>query len=41
MSTPSRLKTPLILVLTLVVLCAGVAVTIGVFGLLVMLLGKL
>ncbi|WP_259461226.1 hypothetical protein [Paraburkholderia fungorum] len=39
MSTPSRLKTPLILVLSLVLLCAGVAVLVGVFGLLVKLFG--
>ncbi|MFM0212475.1 hypothetical protein PQQ96_34355 [Paraburkholderia sediminicola] len=39
MTTPSRLKTPLILVLTLVLLCAGVAVLVGVFGLLVKLAG--
>ncbi|MFM0339718.1 hypothetical protein [Paraburkholderia fungorum] len=41
MSTPSRLKAPLILILSLVVLCVGVAVAIGVFALLVTLLGKL
>lgn len=39
MSTPSRLKTSLILVLSLVLLCAGVAVLVGVFGLLVKLAG--
>ncbi|CAE6721774.1 hypothetical protein R69888_01640 [Paraburkholderia haematera] len=39
MSTPSRLKAPLILVVSLVLLCAGVAVLVGVFGLLVKLLG--
>ena len=39
MSTPSRLKTPLILVLTLVLLCAGVAVLVGAFGLLIKLAG--
>jgi hypothetical protein len=39
MSTPSRLKAPLILVLSLVLLCAGVAVLVGLFGLLVKLLG--
>ncbi|MFM0203337.1 hypothetical protein PQR53_26080 [Paraburkholderia fungorum] len=38
MPTPSRLKAPLILALTLVLLCAGVAVLVGVFGLLVKLL---
>lgn len=37
MPTPSRLKAPLILALTLVLLCAGVAVLVGVFGLLVKL----
>ncbi|MFM0605876.1 hypothetical protein PQR05_15225 [Paraburkholderia sediminicola] len=41
MSTPSRLKAPLILVLSLVLLCVGVAVLVGVFGLLVTVLGKL
>ncbi|WP_434110677.1 hypothetical protein [Paraburkholderia caffeinilytica] len=41
MSTSSRLKAPLILVLSLVLLCAGVAVLVGVFGLLVTVLGKL
>jgi hypothetical protein len=35
MSTPSRFKAPLILVLTIVLLCVGVAVPIGIFGLLV------
>ena len=39
MSTPSRFKAPLILALSLVLLCAGVAVLVGVFGLLVKLLG--
>ncbi|MFL9868640.1 hypothetical protein PQR67_31100 [Paraburkholderia fungorum] len=39
MSTSSRLKAPLILALTLVLLCAGVAVLVGVFGLLVKLFG--
>ncbi|WP_268963080.1 hypothetical protein [Paraburkholderia domus] len=39
MSTPSRFKTPLILVLSLVLLCAGVAVLVGVFGLLIKLTG--
>jgi hypothetical protein len=39
MPTPSRLKAPLILVLTLVFLFGGVAVLIGVFGLLVKLFG--
>ncbi|MDE1005255.1 MAG: hypothetical protein OSB38_06295 [Paraburkholderia fungorum] len=39
MSTTSRFKTPLILVLSLVLLCAGVAVLVGVFGLLVKLFG--
>ena len=39
MSTPSRFKTLLTLVLSLVLLCAGVAVLVGVFGLLVKLLG--
>ncbi|MEZ0604145.1 hypothetical protein ACAX43_18585 [Paraburkholderia sp. IW21] len=41
MSTPSRLKAPLILVLSLVLLSAGVAVLVGVFGLLVSLADKL
>jgi hypothetical protein len=41
MSTPSRLKAPLILVLSLVLLCAGVAVLVGVFGLLIKLAGSL
>jgi hypothetical protein len=39
MPTPSRLKAPLILVLTLVFLFAGVAILVGVFGLLVKLFG--
>ncbi|PQV49237.1 hypothetical protein [Paraburkholderia sp. BL21I4N1] len=39
MSTPSRFKAPLILVLSIVLLFAGVAVLIGVFGLLVKLFG--
>ena len=39
MSTSNRLKAPLVLLLTLVLLCAGVAVLVGVFGLLVKLLG--
>lgn len=39
MPTPSRLKALLILVLTFVLLFAGVAVLIGVFGLLVKLFG--
>ncbi|MBB4519290.1 hypothetical protein [Paraburkholderia fungorum] len=39
MSTTSRFKTPLILVLSIVLLCAGVAVLVGVFGLLVKLFG--
>lgn len=39
MPTPSRLKAPLILVLTCVFLFAGVAILIGVFGLLVKLFG--
>jgi hypothetical protein len=39
MSTPSRVKTTLILALSLVLLCAGVAVLVGVFGLLVKLFG--
>ncbi|WGS53200.1 hypothetical protein LFL96_34110 [Paraburkholderia sp. D15] len=37
MSTPSRFKAPLILLLSLVLLFAGVAVLIGVFGLLIKL----
>lgn len=37
MPTPSRFKAPLILVITFVLLFAGVAVLIGVFGLLVKL----
>jgi hypothetical protein len=41
MSTPSRLKPLLILILSLVLLCAGVAVSVGVFALLITLLGKL
>jgi hypothetical protein len=39
MSTSNRFKVPLVLLLTLVLLCAGVAVLVGVFGLLVKLLG--
>ncbi|MFM0645112.1 hypothetical protein PQR14_12350 [Paraburkholderia bryophila] len=39
MSTPSRFKAPLILVLSIVLLFAGVSVLIGVFGLLVKLFG--
>ncbi|MGA9914820.1 MAG: hypothetical protein WBR17_20060 [Paraburkholderia sp.] len=39
MSTPNPLKTPLILALSLVLLCVGVAVLVGVFGLLVKLAG--
>lgn len=39
MPTPSRFKAPLILVLTFVLLFAGVTVLIGVFGLLVKLFG--
>ncbi|EIF34134.1 hypothetical protein BCh11DRAFT_01932 [Burkholderia sp. Ch1-1] len=39
MPTPSRFKAPLILVIALVLLFAGVAVLIGVFGLLVKLFG--
>ncbi|AIP35544.1 hypothetical protein DR64_6651 [Paraburkholderia xenovorans LB400] len=39
MPTPSRFKAPLILVITFVLLFAGVAVLIGVFGLLVKLFG--
>lgn len=39
MSTSNRFKAPLILLLTLVLLCAGVAVLVGVFGLLVKLFG--
>ncbi|CAB3669940.1 hypothetical protein [Paraburkholderia phenoliruptrix] len=39
MSTSNRLKAPLVLLLTLVLLCAGVAVLVGVFGLLVKLFG--
>jgi hypothetical protein len=39
MPTPNRFKAPLILLLTLVLLCAGLAVLVGVFGLLVKLLG--
>jgi len=39
MSPPNPLKTPLILALSLVLLCAGVAVLVGVFGLLVKLAG--
>lgn len=41
MSTPSPLKGTLILFLSLVLLCAGVAVGVGVFGLLVALFEKL
>ncbi|HYS66576.1 MAG TPA: hypothetical protein VEN30_22565 [Paraburkholderia sp.] len=41
MSTPSRFKAPLILVLSLVLLCAGLAVFVGIFGLLVKLFGNL
>ena len=39
MPTPSRFKAPFILVLTFVLLFAGVTVLIGVFGLLVKLFG--
>ncbi|MDR6448648.1 antibiotic biosynthesis monooxygenase (ABM) superfamily enzyme [Paraburkholderia terricola] len=39
MSTPSRFKTPLIVVLSLVLLCAGLAVLVGIFGLLVKVFG--
>jgi hypothetical protein len=39
MPTSNPFKPLLILVLTLVLLCAGVAVLVGVFGLLVKLLG--
>jgi predicted membrane-bound mannosyltransferase len=39
MSTSNRFKAPLVLLLTLVLLCAGVAVLVGVFGLLVKLFG--
>ncbi|RAS22298.1 hypothetical protein [Paraburkholderia bryophila] len=39
MSTPSPFKAPLILVLSIVLLFAGVAVLIGVFGLLIKLFG--
>ncbi|MFM0736062.1 hypothetical protein PQQ51_02295 [Paraburkholderia xenovorans] len=39
MSTPSRLKAPLILLLSVVLLFAGLAIAIGVFGLLVKLFG--
>ncbi|MFM0222629.1 hypothetical protein [Paraburkholderia dipogonis] len=41
MPIPSRLKAPLILVLTFVSLFAGLAVLTGVFGLLVILFGHL
>lgn len=41
MSTPSRLKAPLVMLLSLVLLCAGVAVLVGVFGLLVTVFDKL
>lgn len=39
MSTPSSFKTALIAVLSLVLLSAGVAVLVGVFGLLIRLFG--
>jgi hypothetical protein len=39
MSTSNRFKAPLVLLLTLVLLCAGVAVLVGIFGLLVKLFG--
>ena len=39
MPTPSRVKAPLILVLTFVFLFAGVAILLGVLGLLVKLFG--
>jgi hypothetical protein len=39
MPTPNRFKAPLVLLVALVLLCAGVAVLVGVFGLLVKLVG--
>ncbi|CAB3718992.1 hypothetical protein SCB29_16660 [Paraburkholderia sp. SIMBA_055] len=39
MPTSNRMKAPLVLLLTLVVLCAGLAVLVGIFGLLVKLFG--
>jgi hypothetical protein len=39
MPTANRFKAPLVLLVTLVLLCAGVAVLVGVFGLLVKLFG--
>lgn len=39
MSTPSSFKTALIAVLSLVLLSAGIAVLVGVFGLLIRLFG--
>ncbi|HEX7933617.1 MAG TPA: hypothetical protein VF573_11175 [Paraburkholderia sp.] len=39
MSTSNRFKAPLVLLLTLVVLCVSVAILVGVFGLLVKLFG--
>ncbi|MDR6206555.1 hypothetical protein [Paraburkholderia graminis] len=39
MPTSNRMKAPLVLLLTLVVLCAGLAVLLGIFGLLVKLFG--
>ena len=41
MPTSNRMKAPLVLLLTLVLLCAGMAVLVGVFGLLVKLFGHL
>lgn len=41
MPTPSPFKPLLILVVTLVLLCAGVAVFVGLFGLLIKLFGGL
>jgi hypothetical protein len=39
MPTPNRFNAPLVLLVTLVLLCAGVTVLVGVFGLLVKLFG--
>ncbi|MGF6770872.1 hypothetical protein P3T18_003351 [Paraburkholderia sp. GAS199] len=41
MSSPSRLKALIVLLLSFVLLFVGLAVTIGVFGLLVKLFGSL
>lgn len=41
MSTSNRMKAPLVLLITLVLLCVGVAVLVGIFGLLVKLFGHL